>query len=246
MRTPIPKRWIAISAAATCFLGLVGLLAYLSFPKPVDQEWQHVARVLLRGEFEYRAPTVARYAKPVRIGLLDATAEDRAAVAELVADLNVLVAGSGVAFSIGEFGKSEISAGFESLAAFPNVARFLNLPYVPGNSGVFWPYAMEDGALAGATILISNDSSGSLRRHIIFEEIYQSLGPHNDSPLYPESIVYERDGDGGSATRLADIDRKLLRFLYLHLKPGDGIAEVRRAYDAHWRDLAVPSRPETP
>jgi hypothetical protein len=37
---------------------------------------------------------------------------------------------------------------------------------------------------------------------------------------------------------LPPLDRKALRFLYEHLRPGDEPAAVRRAYEAHWRDTA--------
>ena len=42
---------------------------------------------------------------------------------------------------------------------------------------------------------------------------------------------------GRELTALTPLDRKALRFLYLHLQPGDGPAEVRRAFDAHWRSI---------
>ncbi len=37
-------------------------------------------------------------------------------------------------------------------------------------------------------------------------------------------------------TTLAPIDRKLLRFLYTHLEPGDRLRAVRRAFEARWNE----------
>ena len=35
-------------------------------------------------------------------------------------------------------------------------------------------------------------------------------------------------------------DKKLLRFLYIHLKPGDREPQVRAAFDKHWDTIKVP------
>ncbi len=39
---------------------------------------------------------------------------------------------------------------------------------------------------------------------------------------------------GSAVTRLAPMDRELLRFLYTHLRPGDDAEAVRRAFEQHW------------
>ncbi|MGE3805047.1 MAG: DUF2927 domain-containing protein, partial [Gemmataceae bacterium] len=104
-----------------------------------------------------------------------------------------------------------------------------------GNWGYFhlsWNGKFE---LTKAYVLIAKDKlEGKKLRHFLLEEITQSLGPASDSPAFPDSIFFQNGADGGNAERLSDLDQKLLRFFYNHLKPGAKADDVRAALKTHW------------
>jgi hypothetical protein len=85
----------------------------------------------------------------------------------------------------------------------------------------------------------ANVSNEAKRRSVMLEEIVQVLGPSNDSELFWDSLFYERKHGAADSKTLSPRDRKLLIFLYKHLKPGDDEAAVRRAFDAHWETITV-------
>jgi hypothetical protein len=236
------KGW-RIAVGGLAVIGIVFAATFYSFPRDEDREWKHIVRVLLRAEYGYRTPLVRRWMTPIKLRLLFAVQQDRDVVDDLVNDINTLIAESGVGLSVGDFKLPSVSVSFLSQNVFSEVAEKTEIDYRPGNLGWFYTEGGQDGAVKVGVILIADELAGVLRRHAIQEEIYQVLGPFNDSPLYTDSIVYETDDDGARASRLSDLDRKLLRFLYLYLKPGDDIAALRRAYDAHWRTMTVPPRP---
>jgi hypothetical protein len=69
----------------------------------------------------------------------------------------------------------------------------------------------------------------------VLEEVTQSLGLMNDSPVFPDSIFYSGPDGGGKATELSALDKKLIIFFYNHVRPGAGPAEVRAAFQKHWQ-----------
>ena len=72
-----------------------------------------------------------------------------------------------------------------------------------------------------------NLSTKEQQKSIILEEVTQSLGLGNDSPLYPSSIFYETATDGGYATQYSEMDKELVRLLYHpDMKQGLDIDEV--------------------
>ena len=87
--------------------------------------------------------------------------------------------------------------------------------------------------------LVSIDKSLLIhgRRATIAQELYHTLGPVNDSPYFPASVLFEDGETASSAIELALVDRKLLKFLYMYLEPGDQHHERRDAFDKYWDDL---------
>lgn len=80
---------------------------------------------------------------------------------------------------------------------------------------------------------------GSLiRPHTIAHELLHALGMKGHPRDRRDSILQNVVRDTPLETFRWDfraIDRKTLRFLYQHLKPGDEFSAVKRAFDAHWR-----------
>ena len=88
-----------------------------------------------------------------------------------------------------------------------------------------------------ALVLIDKSLLIHGRRATIAQELYHTLGPVNDSPYFPASVLFEDGETASSAIELALVDRKLLKFLYMYLEPGDKHHERRDAFDKYWDDL---------
>lgn len=199
-----------------------------------ERDWRFVERVLLVDEFDGPRGAVVRWAKSPTIGIVGATPDDRRAVEETVADVNESLQGTGISLGFDTPGQSDITVMFTSVDNFPTIAWSLRKKYVAGNDGFFWTWWNAEHELTDARVVIATEATDR-RRALIAQEIVQTLGPANDSPEFPSSLFYEVTGERWStATRLAPIDRKLLRFLYGRLKAGDTADDVRRAFEQHW------------
>lgn len=97
----------------------------------------------------------------------------------------------------------------------------------------------DDWSLKRAAVWASVDYEQKEIRSILPEEIFQALGPANDSAIYPDSLLFETEDYAPMHKTLSARDKKLLRFLYLHLNPGDGEEEVHRAFDNYWDKMEV-------
>lgn len=105
--------------------------------------------------------------------------------------------------------------------------------YVQGNLGffeVYWDWSFE---IYKASIAISTDRTGPLdRKHLIWEELVQSLGLMNDSYAYEDSIFQQRYS---IVQHPSALDFALLRMLYSDvIKPGfsgsQAVAALREQY----------------
>ena len=80
-------------------------------------------------------------------------------------------------------------------------------------------------------VIVESDDS---QQAIFVHEMAHALGmTAGHAPDHADSVLDIRS----TATRLAPIDRKALRFLYGYLNYGDGLGRVRAAFDAHWRGI---------
>lgn len=77
--------------------------------------------------------------------------------------------------------------------------------------------------ILSARVCLRNEMNPSVRRSVIWEELYNSLGFFNDTVTRPDSIIYQYSSE---AEQLSDVDLLLLRLLYAgDMKPGmDGTA----------------------
>lgn len=197
-----------------------------------------VEQVLLEAEYGPRSNTVVRWVKSPKIQVFGGTHEDMLAVTALVDELNGLLDGTGISLTVVRFSGADIGADIKVIIAplgnFPRLAREHGFEYVEGNVGFFYIWFDHQYEITRAVVLIGAELTGRERQATIVQEIIQALGPANDSPLFPSSVFFERDGVGSAATQLAPIDRELLRFLYTHLRLGDDAEAVRRAFEQHW------------
>ena len=109
------------------------------------------------------------------------------------------------------------------------------------NLGFFRIDWNDDYEIESAQVWIAADRlTGNTLRHYILEEITQSLGLPGDSPLRPDSVCYEDPSRRayGSATRLSQMDRRALRFLYQYVPPGTSPVQLGVLLERHWAQVA--------
>ena len=229
-------RWLIPIGAV---LGILVLAPHISWGHSHEAKTlRFVEQVLLESEYGQRFGAVTRWVKSPKIRVVGGTEEDRLAVTALVDELNELLDGMGVSLTVARFGEADIGADIKVIIAplqnFPRLARGHDFEYVEGNVGFFYIWFDHQYEITQAVVLIGAELTSGERQATIVQEITQALGPANDSPLFPSSVFFERGEVGSTATRLAPIDRKLLRFLYTHLRPGDDAEAIRRAFEQHW------------
>ena len=83
--------------------------------------------------------------------------------------------------------------------------------YTDQNQGLFLVYGREELTHATMYVDIERTSTNDGQKHLLREELTQSLGLCNDSYDYPESIFYQ---GWTETTEYAEIDKELIQMLY--------------------------------
>jgi hypothetical protein len=83
--------------------------------------------------------------------------------------------------------------------------------YTDQNQGLFIVYGREELTHATMYVDIERTSTNDGQKHLLREELTQSLGLCNDSYDYPESIFYQ---GWTETTEYTDIDKELIQMLY--------------------------------
>ena len=83
--------------------------------------------------------------------------------------------------------------------------------YTKNNFGVFVYYGKTHLKRANIYVDIYRTKSIKAQRHLLREELTQSLGLFNDTYDYPNSMFYQ---GWTETTKYADIDVKLIKMLY--------------------------------
>lgn len=197
-----------------------------------------VETVSLGSEFGGDGEIATRWTRPVRFSVMEGDRAVRKDMLDLIPTLNEVLAPAGAPISVvaDRTGDAEITVYFAPMARFDAIARGQGFSYVKGNYGffhVFWNVRRE---LTRSVILMATDKlSGASLRHFSYEELTQSLGLTNDSPVFADSIFYANGADGGAASKLSTLDRKLLSFFYTRVQPGDDRRRLDTAFDAYWQ-----------
>lgn len=147
--------------------------------------------------------------------------EDEALVKSIIEELNSLKneydpdLNSNVHFSYNEtevFDNAEIHIFFTTQSRF----KILVPQAMPGQGSAVAPnqfilWTENNGKIYKAAIFIERSYTGDLRKHLIREELTQSIGLANDSTRYPDSMFYQKES---TTTSFSDIDRKIISMLY--------------------------------
>jgi hypothetical protein len=126
---------------------------------------------------------------------------------------------------------AKLKVFYAAQAEFPSIGTANGFSYVEGNAGYFHAFWNSDFEIDRAFVLLASDKlSGDSLRHFTFEEMTQAFGPARDSDLFNDSVFFADGEDGGSATQLSALDRKLVTFLYTQLRSGDDQHKVQQAF----------------
>jgi hypothetical protein len=202
-----------------------------------DKTWRFIKEVLLEVEYGDQDRVVVRWSKNATISVPVSTPADSELLDSIVAELNQVLNKTSFRLELNAY-DGEITVFIMPNWMFKEAVKKFGCEYperVLGYGCLF----DNDYEIFWAAILISEEIKGSERRSLLLEEITQSLGPTNDSPLFRDSLFYEKDGIRTFGKTLSPLDRKLLYFLYAYLKPGDREADVRRAFDEHWDSIDI-------
>lgn len=210
--------------------GSGGLAGAAGAPSALVKQWAE--QVALGTEFGGGAKVVARWTSSPSLSVMQGDAADRAHLDELVPLLNQELGSVKIEVLPDADPSANIRVHFVPLAEFDGIGQANGFPVVPGNWGYFYLFWDAQHALTKSFVLLANDQlTGDQLRHFTFEELTQSLGLASDSAIFPDSIFYASGSDGGDATELSALDRRLLRFLYAHTQPGDDQAKFDVSFD---------------
>ena len=204
---------------------------------PDDPVLRWVEGVTLGPEFGGAGKVCSRWVTTPTLSVFGGDDAQRKVVAEVLDHLNEALADTPIKkvelLPPGDE-SATVRVYFAPLGEFHALAKKHKFKYVEGNWGYFWTFWSNNEINRAYVLLASDKLGGTALRHFALEEITQTLGLSNDSPMFPDSLFYSKGSDGGNAQRLTELDRKLLVFFYNHVRPGDGPAEVRAAYREHW------------
>jgi hypothetical protein len=198
----------------------------------------HVLSVLTSSEFGSggRSRTV-RWARSPSLAIIGGDPQQRQLALDIAGRLSEAIAPLSISLTDSP-DDADIRLYLDRPEALARIAEEEGFEMVPGNAGLFWCWWDVYGRLRRTVILIEDTwaADSPWMRHLMLEEMTQSLGLMNDSPLFPQSVFYETPTDPGSATELSELDLKTIALLY-GLRPGTHTRHLRRALRRRWDAL---------
>ena len=199
--------------------------------------WEHVQKVLMSSEYGGRSGVIERWVNSPSISIVGASQADELFLRELISNWNQILGESPVQLRHGEEAQADIGVVFSERANFAEISAMYGFQIVDGGVGFAGMLVDRRHHTRMALVLIDKSLPEQERRATIAQELYHTLGPVNDSAYFPSSVLFEDSDTPSTATELALVDRKLLKFLYLHLEPGDRQHEMQDAFDEFWDGL---------
>lgn len=207
---------------------VAAILAAPAWLQEGDADWDHIASVPLEDG------RVARFSGPVKFFFDQGRDADRALLTKVVTQLNYLTAGGAVRWSGVEQWNGDSPVAAVVIRFMSRVELNATAPEFAGALGL----AQRNGTLniEGAEVAVRRDLRGVDRAAVVLHEVAHAIGlvGHSSYRRRYDSLMAAQGG--AMEVEFTPLDRKTIRFLYQHLQSGDGPAEVRRAFDAHWRD----------
>ena len=105
-------------------------------------------------------------------------------------------------------------------------------------SGYFDLTQADDGSISKGRIIVNPDVPKPDIKKVLVHEFAHALGLTAHSKIFPDSVLYQNRPRFLLADELAPVDRKLIRFLYRYLEPGDDEELVREIFDLYWYSIS--------
>lgn len=212
--------------------------APLPLPAQRARARQFVSDVCVGAEFFGTENIVKRWTHPIRISVVAGRSSALPDLKEVVAQLNSAFAGTSMRVDLAADGDrtADLWIHVAPFSTFDAIATANGFRYAPGNWG--YAYAFWDGErkLTKAHVLLASDKlRGAQLRHFTFEEVTHAMGPIGDSPVFPDSVLYQSGSQNGDASRLSPHDKQMLHLLYAHASPGFDKAQLEAVFDIHWQ-----------
>ncbi len=222
-------------------LGLWGCLA-ADAQRGTRKEYAWAKQVLLGSEIGDQRGVVVRWQLPVHYLIVSPPPRFQAAVEDAFRLLSESLAGSH-AFTLEHVTERDHRIGKDGyVTVFPKAPRHATAlaslhgaqkphPNADGWFTIVWNGRFE---LTRGLVFVDPYLPEKWLRHTALEEMFQALGPSNDSPRIRDSLVFESSSMAGSNDYLARVDIEILRLLYEGLKPGDSARDIERVMNQSW------------
>lgn len=192
---------------------------------------------LLDKEYGSGSGFVLKWPGPTNVRIIGGTKEHHHILKSVLQEINQALKGTGMYYSLSEKAATrELRVYFAETQQLPNFSqreKFNIPPNSDGFAGLTWTVANKT-ILHGAVFIATDRSRGEFMRHVVLEEVTQTLGLMGDSAVFPESVTFSRGNDHGMAARLGPMDKNALRLIYGSLHAGATAQHVSKVYNQQW------------
>ena len=210
---------------------------------PDHPDWEYVRTVLLFSEHDRRIGYITRWTRPPLVAVSSTDEKYLSMVRSAIRQLNTTLAGTKMSLSL-VWNEADILIYFVPRTRMNETGDRYDCEQLTTRAHAFaCSFSNDQGIINVAIIVLPTDDDRVDLATSVMEELTQVLGPANDTrdALFVESLFFEPERLQPLRYKtLSPHDKKLLRFLYTHLKPGDRESEVRAAFDKYWDTIKVP------
>jgi hypothetical protein len=173
---------------------------------------QYFNEIALGFEFGDFSEVTRKWKKPMKVFAGGTPSDENVSELQLVSDeINKLVTDGFHIELVSDSANCNFYVHFGSrddyVSFFPEISTLID-----NSDGMSYPYFNRRAELIGGHMLVDNTrTSPNEQRHLIREELTQSIGLARHSVRYKNSVFLR---SGNSVTAYADIDRELVRLLY--------------------------------
>ena len=199
-----------------------------------DKAWHHAREVLLSADHGISTWRTQKWIEPPGLIVMSGRESDKALVAAIVGQVNGALADASIHLHKTNLEKARIRIYFAPADQFHVIAAENGFDYFDGGVGYTGTWADSRHRIRAALVMIADHLTGPERQATVLQEICHAIGLTGHAPYFPASALFERSGTGSTATELAWIDRRLIRFLYEHVWPGSREGVLHAVFDRHW------------
>lgn len=202
-----------------------------------NQIKRFVMQVSTGPEYGSDKKAVSRWSQAPTVSIFGANPDQKAIVEEVFRTIGPILSpkiGDAVMLPDNSAGAS-MRIYFAKQKDLKKIAKDHDVKYNDDDWGFFWVFWDAKNVIQSSIVLLATDKiKDNKLKHYAFEEIIQSFGLAEDSTEFPDSIFYEKSGDGGNATHPSAMDLQLLDWFYQNLTPGDTRKIVSEKFDLTW------------